>query len=585
MAVCNICNNDQFKPGPNGRLSATGHPPVCTKCGSLERHRIHRLIFNRIRDGSFRMRSCLQFSADPAIARGWFERHELSAYGGPNTLDIQKIDRADASYDVVVCNHVVEHVADYRSAIQELVRISKADGFLFLSFPNPHGRAATEDWGYAKPEQHGHYRVFGRDIERTFSEIVPRVHVIAVEDTDPVTAVADTAFVLTGSDYWLARIFERGCRARICQMRGANGARSTPGVPQHRDKSAAPARRASGQRSRYLVSFCNLGRFVSRYSLGVAVDTFDDFRWLDLDEVMDPRRDLGIAGLAVGEAGELYLAVQSSEPRLLQLDSELRPVRSVPLWGAQEPVALSVAGTTVYLASPGRSTLYAIDMAADAGLREVDSLKNEAGAPIHPTGIAANPSGLFVCGLAAGAADTGQAGGLLVEAHSGRALMSDLHDPHSVAIHDGVVNVLSSGSGEYCRRGDDGRARRHAIGGYLRGLCVEDERILIGRSTGRAAARVPASPSAPTAANPQDLWLQRSAILVISPATRAMEAIDVTLFGSEIFDIVKLPDGVVPARTFADPVHRRMAALREAQHRLAEELAAAPQMIGFSDSP
>ena len=219
MTACNICGNDRFKPGPLGRFTATGSPPLCTNCGSLERHRIYRAVFNKIRNATFKSAVCLQFSKDPSVAHGWFERHELSIFGSANNVDIQHIERATATYGIVVCNHVLEHVSDYRSAINELVRITKPDGFLFLSFPNPLQRAATNDWGYPKPEQHGHYRVFGRDIEEVFARIVPQVHVIAIEEADPVTGAVDSAYVLTRSDAWLGRIFERGCRARLCQMR------------------------------------------------------------------------------------------------------------------------------------------------------------------------------------------------------------------------------------------------------------------------------------------------------------------------------------------------------------------------------
>lgn len=219
MASCNICGNAEFKPAPFGRFSSSGQPPVCTKCGSLERHRICRSIIGTIRDPSFKSKVCLQFSVDPSVASGWFERHELSRYGGPDSIDVQHIDRPDESIDVVVCNHVLEHVKDDRLAIQNLVRINKPDGFVFLSFPNPYRRAVTEDWGYPKREQHNHYRVFGRDIERIFEGIIPHVHVIWVEGTDPATQEIDGAYILTSSDKWLARIFERGVKGRICQIR------------------------------------------------------------------------------------------------------------------------------------------------------------------------------------------------------------------------------------------------------------------------------------------------------------------------------------------------------------------------------
>lgn len=220
MPKCNICGNKEFKPAPFNRLSVNGMPPVCTTCGGLERHRVFREIFNKIRRIGFNNLNCLQFSNDPSIATGWFANHEASIYGASNSLDLQKIDRKDNTYDVVVCNHVLEHVLKYRDAIQELARITKESGFVFLSFPAPVRRTQTEDWGYPKEDLHGHYRSFGRDdIEDEFRQLVPELHVLAISGIDPVTTMNDMAYVLTGSDALFSHIFESGLSARITNIR------------------------------------------------------------------------------------------------------------------------------------------------------------------------------------------------------------------------------------------------------------------------------------------------------------------------------------------------------------------------------
>ncbi len=219
--LCNICGHDEFAPAPGGRLTREGMAPVCTRCGSLERHRAYRQMFLKYRDPSLREATCLQFSNDLTVARGWFGRHELSVFGGPNSLDIQAIEREDAAYGVVVANHVLEHVPDHLAAMRELARVTRPDGFLFLSFPNPMHRATTDDWGYPKPEQHGHWRIFGRDIEDQFAAVFPRCHALAVVDRDPVTAVAELAYIVTASDRWFAAAFERGLKPRVVKVRTA----------------------------------------------------------------------------------------------------------------------------------------------------------------------------------------------------------------------------------------------------------------------------------------------------------------------------------------------------------------------------
>lgn len=50
--------------------------------------------------------------------------------------DIQAIDCADSSFDLVVCCETIEHVPDPRTALRELARVLRPGGKLMLSTPN-----------------------------------------------------------------------------------------------------------------------------------------------------------------------------------------------------------------------------------------------------------------------------------------------------------------------------------------------------------------------------------------------------------------------------------------------------------------
>lgn len=199
MAVCNICLNDTFGAGPGGRMSVAGTPPRCEKCQSLERHRIYRKVFQQLADESFKACKFLQFSPDRTVDPEWFASYEVSTYGGDNSLDLQKIEKESHSYDIVMCNHVLEHVPYDNSALNELLRITKHDGFIFLTVPSPFTQTRTKDWGYAKEEDHGHYRIYGQDFISILKRYLPNAWIATKTDIDESTQTEDIIFFISHS--------------------------------------------------------------------------------------------------------------------------------------------------------------------------------------------------------------------------------------------------------------------------------------------------------------------------------------------------------------------------------------------------
>ena len=195
---CNICGGKEFIEGWNGRL-CSGKKPKCKKCGSLERHRAIRNFFMLVKKVfPLERYSCLQISSDLSIDKSWFDNYELSVYGTNNSIDVQNIERPDSSYDLVICNHVLEHVEDDIKGLKEMIRILKPTGFLELLVPSPYYRKTTDDWGYPDSNRSGHYRAYGRDIENKFQKSIlyPYLSCIVV---DPVTNGKDILYIYTKS--------------------------------------------------------------------------------------------------------------------------------------------------------------------------------------------------------------------------------------------------------------------------------------------------------------------------------------------------------------------------------------------------
>jgi len=85
--------------------------------------------------------------------------------------DICDLPFDENSFDVVLCNHVLEHIPDDTKAMQELYRVMKSGGFGIFQIPQDLNRDKTfEDDSITDPKerakifgQYDHVRVYGRD--------------------------------------------------------------------------------------------------------------------------------------------------------------------------------------------------------------------------------------------------------------------------------------------------------------------------------------------------------------------------------------------------------------------------------------
>ena len=68
---------------------------------------------------------------------------DLSAHRGDIQLDLQQIDLPDASVDVILTPHVLEHVPDTDRALSELFRVIAPGGRMYLQVPLSRGQTAA----------------------------------------------------------------------------------------------------------------------------------------------------------------------------------------------------------------------------------------------------------------------------------------------------------------------------------------------------------------------------------------------------------------------------------------------------------
>jgi SAM-dependent methyltransferase len=167
---------------------------ICPYCGSLSRHRIVCYYFDEIKN-KLPLSShygILMFGAERSIKK-WFTRNgyrymtaDLFGYTANIKTDIQKTSFPDESWSLIICNHVLEHVPDYRAALKELRRILKSDGILELTVPTDRNfetvyedaAAVTVKQRIDKFGQVDHLRIFGNDIQEILLNVGFSVEII-----------------------------------------------------------------------------------------------------------------------------------------------------------------------------------------------------------------------------------------------------------------------------------------------------------------------------------------------------------------------------------------------------------------------
>jgi SAM-dependent methyltransferase len=154
-AWCNICRwTGPAFDGPQHSEFAT-----CPRCGSIARDRFLFWCFVERTPPSLRARV---LETSPRLGEDyrqamdrWFgytcSDFDERAHAGTVRLDLQAIDLPDASLDVILTPHVLEHVPETDTALDELHRVLSPGGRLYLQVPVLQGATAPP----VEPEFHG----------------------------------------------------------------------------------------------------------------------------------------------------------------------------------------------------------------------------------------------------------------------------------------------------------------------------------------------------------------------------------------------------------------------------------------------
>lgn len=145
---------------------------------SLERHRLLWLYLKNETDFFTAPHKVLHFAPEQAFYRKFkklkqleYTTTDLNSPLADVKADICALPFKDNSFDIILCNHVLEHIPNDRKAISELYRVLKPSGWGIFQIPQDLNREVTyeDDSITDKKErtkifgQYDHVRIYGRD--------------------------------------------------------------------------------------------------------------------------------------------------------------------------------------------------------------------------------------------------------------------------------------------------------------------------------------------------------------------------------------------------------------------------------------
>ncbi|MFD1553207.1 SAM-dependent methyltransferase [Putridiphycobacter roseus] len=174
---CPVCEHKFRKFLSYGSDVAHRDNVLCPYDLTLERHRVMWLYLKQKTDFFTKPDLKVMHIAPEQCFHGKFKKQKNLDYVTGDLLspiadlhfDLHDIPLEDNQYEVIFCNHVMEHVKDDLQCMKELYRIMKPGGWGIMQVPIDTSRTTTyEDWSITTPEerekhfwQYDHVRLYG----------------------------------------------------------------------------------------------------------------------------------------------------------------------------------------------------------------------------------------------------------------------------------------------------------------------------------------------------------------------------------------------------------------------------------------
>lgn len=176
--TCPIINRSYSKFLPYGRVNPRPNA-LCPDSLSLERHRLLWLYLKQKTNFFNEQLHFLHIAPEQCFMKA-FERQHKDGYITADIesplakvkMDVHDIPFEENTFDIAMCNHVMEHVDDDIKAMSEIYRVLKPGGWAIMQVPffSPVGSVTYEDASIVDPKeresvygQDDHVRLYGLD--------------------------------------------------------------------------------------------------------------------------------------------------------------------------------------------------------------------------------------------------------------------------------------------------------------------------------------------------------------------------------------------------------------------------------------
>ncbi len=176
--TCPIINKSYRKFLPYGRINPRPNA-LCPGSLSLERHRLLWLFLKAKTNFFEKPLKFLHIAPEQCFMKPFEKKHgegyitaDLESPLAKVKMDVHKIPFEENTFDMAMCNHVMEHVDDDIKAMSEIYRVLKPGGWAIMQVPffNPVDDVTFEDKSITDPKerekaygQDDHVRLYGKD--------------------------------------------------------------------------------------------------------------------------------------------------------------------------------------------------------------------------------------------------------------------------------------------------------------------------------------------------------------------------------------------------------------------------------------